>query len=133
MSRAGVMRCPVASWPIAFVAFMLHVMTSRLSTTEHATEPENAARTEYTMRAERTARPEEGSRRGRRRRWRRLRPRRANSSLGQGVHHCSDQPGIRRDAVLRRLLVHARLDRRRQPQADPGERLVLIRLPQITR
>ena len=107
----GVMRLPVTSWPIV-ILLVVHMVTNRFPATEHAAEAEHAARTEHPMGAERTARPEERTSGRRRRRWRRLRPRRAGSSIGQCVHHCPDEPGIRGDAVLRGLLIHAGLDRR---------------------
>src|SRR5215212_9401515 len=128
----GVTHRPVPSWPIVILR-VWHMVTSRFSPTEHAAEAEHAARTEHPMGAERTAGPEKRTSGWRRRRWGWLRPHRAGSSISQCVHHCSDQPGVRGDAVLRGLLIHAGLDRRGYPETDPGERLVLIRLAQIGR
>ena len=74
-------RTPVPSWPIV-ILLVWHMVTSRLSATEHAAEAEYAARTEHPMGAEGTAGPEERSSGRSRRRWGRLGPRRAGSSIG---------------------------------------------------
>ena len=44
----------------------------------------------------------------------------------EGDHHGPEQPGVGGDAVTIGLLVHLRLDRRRQPQTDPSHGLVVL-------
>ena len=87
--------------------------------------PRRRVRSARRPRTARTDRSRSGARSGRRRR--------RSGAVVEGDHHGPQQPGVGGDAVTIGLLVHLRLDRCRQPQADPSHRLVVLgsdRLPE---